>query len=643
MRKALVSTFFGLLSIVLIFVATVFMVSTNFSNSVIENTDYRYESAKVDVVVNTDNSFSITEELLVSYDIGSFMHGIIRSIPKVAVVNGYKYGLTIDNFRVLNGSYSSIVYTTSELQVKFGNENIFVDGNTMSYKYSYDVKIGYDRSDVDDVFYWNIWGTDFDATLRSLDFTIDFPTSIGDVDDIRFYAGSFGNSQELLHSDLNLNYNTTTNVLSGAYDEDLLYQNGFTIKVDLPNGYYSQATSPDLADNIAPYVVIGVLMILFVLIALVVSKSKSHLVVKTVEVSPPDNIDPCAFVQTLFADIRYKDLSSLIIYWANQGYIKIHIDDDQNVFAEKIKNLKSASTYQKDIFKALFKSENKVNLSTAGEDLGSAIYYAQKDVVKAMSPRYEGKSIAKLFLLSLLSLVPFVAVFAYYSIVYNTFYFLGEFTVAMITSIVAIIITLINIMYVKANSRYGNIVKFILLGLAVLVYSFTFIKIFDATFDYLAVAILVGIATPFMLYLSSKVFSYSEPTSKRMGKCLGFKDYIYKVEFEKMKLLVEENPKYFYDILPYVYVLGYTNQFLQKFESIVVPLPEWYEGTHRDFVTPYFISATLFNTTNALNQNILRSQEFKSLTQSSSRVGGGGFGGGGSVGGGFGGGGGRGW
>lgn len=643
MRKALFSISFGILSFVLIFVATVFLVSTNFSNSIVENENYRYESAKIDMVVNEDNSFLITEELRVSYDAGSFMHGIIRSIPKNALVKGYKYGLSISDFEVLTGNYSSIVHTASELQVKFGNENIFVDGNTMTYKYSYNVDIGYDRSDIDDVFYWNLWGTDFDAKLKKLEFSIDFPTSIGNVENIKFYAGSLGSSEQLLHSDLNLNYNTTTNVLTGMYDEDLPFENGFTIKVDLPNGYYSLATDPNVIDSITPYFVIGLLILAFVLISVLVSKSKSHLIVKTVEVSPPDDIDPCAFVQTLFADIRYKDLSSLILYWANQGYIKIHIDDQQNVFAEKIKNIKTESSYQKDVFKALFKSENKVDLSTVGDSLGSTIYYAQKDVVKAMAPRYEGKSVAKLFLYSLLSLLPFVTIFVYYSNVYNTFYFLGEYTVALCTSIGAIIISLINILYAKANTKIGDISKYILLGLALLVYGFTFVKIFDATFDTMAVAILVGIVTPFMLYLSSKVFSFSEQTSKRMGKCLGFKDYIYKVEYDKMKMLVDENPKYFYDILPYVYVLGYSNKFLQKFENIVVPLPEWYEGTNKDFVTPYFVATMLFNTTNVLNQNILNSQQFKSLTQSSSRVGGGGFGGGGSVGGGFGGGGGRGW
>ncbi len=37
---------------------------------------------------------------------------------------------------------------------------------------------------------------------------------------------------------------------------------------------------------------------------------------------------------------------------------------------------------------------------------------------------------------------------------------------------------------------------------------------------------------------------------------LGFKDYIQKVETDRLKMLVEENPDYFYNVLPYAYVLS---------------------------------------------------------------------------------------
>ena len=41
-------------------------------------------------------------------------------------------------------------------------------------------------------------------------------------------------------------------------------------------------------------------------------------------------------------------------------------------------------------------------------------------------------------------------------------------------------------------------------------------------------------------------------------------------------MLVNENSTYFYDILPYTYVLGVSNKWIKKFESINVNPPTWY-------------------------------------------------------------------
>ena len=43
-----------------------------------------------------------------------------------------------------------------------------------------------------------------------------------------------------------------------------------------------------------------------------------------------------------------------------------------------------------------------------------------------------------------------------------------------------------------------------------------------------------------------------------MGKILGLKNFIEKAELNRINILVEENPNYFYNILPYAYVMGLT-------------------------------------------------------------------------------------
>ena len=49
-------------------------------------------------------------------------------------------------------------------------------------------------------------------------------------------------------------------------------------------------------------------------------------------------------------------------------------------------------------------------------------------------------------------------------------------------------------------------------------------------------------------------------------------------EKEKLEMLVEQDPSYFYNILPYTYVLGVSNKWIKKFEDIKMEPPEWYDS-----------------------------------------------------------------
>ena len=47
---------------------------------------------------------------------------------------------------------------------------------------------------------------------------------------------------------------------------------------------------------------------------------------------------------------------------------------------------------------------------------------------------------------------------------------------------------------------------------------------------------------------------------KILGRIKGFKNFLETAEKEKLEEMVEKNPTYFYDILPYTYVLGISNK-----------------------------------------------------------------------------------
>ena len=115
------------------------------------------------------------------------------------------------------------------------------------------------------------------------------------------------------------------------------------------------------------------------------------------------------------------------------------------------------------------------------------------------------------------------------------------------------------------------------------------------------------------------------------GKIKGFKKFLETSEKNQLESMVMQNPQYFYDILPYAYVLGISSKWIKKFETISLQSPTWYDS-------PTGFNVTSFGT--FMNNTMSSAEQSMSSSPSSSS---GGSSGGGSSGGGSGGGGGGSW
>ena len=63
------------------------------------------------------------------------------------------------------------------------------------------------------------------------------------------------------------------------------------------------------------------------------------------------------------------------------------------------------------------------------------------------------------------------------------------------------------------------------------------------------------------------------------GALQGLKKFIKTAEVSKLQMLADENPQYFYRILPYAYIFNISDKWIKKFESIVKPDMAWSSGT----------------------------------------------------------------
>ena len=128
--------------------------------------------------------------------------------------------------------------------------------------------------------------------------------------------------------------------------------------------------------------------------------------------------------------------------------------------------------------------------------------------------------------------------------------------------------------------------------------------------------------------------------ARALWHIIGFREFIRRVEKDRLERMLQEDPNLFDRVLPYALVFGVADEWAAKFEGLLQKPPDWYVS---DRWTPSTFNSRVF--ISSLGDSISSMNSTLPYSPSRSGAGGGrsGFGGGGFSGGGFGGGGGGGW
>ncbi|MGL4402634.1 MAG: DUF2207 family protein, partial [Fusobacteriaceae bacterium] len=139
-----------------------------------------------------------------------------------------------------------------------------------------------------------------------------------------------------------------------------------------------------------------------------------------------------------------------------------------------------------------------------------------------------------------------------------------------------------------------------------------------------------------LLIIGGRIKKRTDEYSKILGEVRGFKQFLLTAEKDKLEMLIDENPSYFYNILPYTLVLGVSDKWADKFRDLVKEPPVWYHSTGGNLFTLALFMSAFNGSLTSLRGNMYS-------TPPSNRGPGGSSMGGGSAGGGAGGGGGSSW
>ena len=658
--------------------------------------DYTIDKYDINMVVNENNTFDITETIKAHYNINK--HGIIRKIPlrnEIVRLDGTtsKNRAVVSNVTV-NSKYITYKENGNYI-IKIGDDKEKFTGDA-TYIIKYNYNIGEDPIEDYDELYFNLIGTDWDTVIGNVTFTITMPKDF-DSSKLGFSKGYLGST-----SNDNIKYSVSGKTITGRYDSILNSNEALTVRVELPEGYFLNAGFETSILDIAP--IFMPIILLFVSIFAWFKYKKNDLIVDTVEFYPPDEYNSLDIGFLYKGKAINKDVTSLLIYLANKGYIKISdpqielnskkiaLDKDKLENAnQKIIELQNKINDERKVNPDSKKIKYYENMIDIYKNIDTQIDYDKygiknninkkdKFIIKKLK-EYDGHNINERMF--------FDGLFSYRDVVtqtslYNRFYTTMNKILKNVNSsnnkskiyekggivgkiiIIAMIVLTFIVITVPPMMDYGISEIFMAILFPGIGFSFLIMSVFGNLIHskifgiiwglffggmpwflivfpnllinklYLIGYIIGIIAIICMLILLSREDKRNPYGIKILGRIKGFKNFLETAEKEKLEALVEENPHYFYDILPYTYVLGVSDKWIKKFETINLQAPDWYEGFNSFNVTSFgsFMNHTFTSASNTMSS---------SPSSSGSGSSGSGSSGGGSSGGGSGGGGGSSW
>lgn len=593
--------------------------------------DYVFERYDLVMDVALDNSFAVDETILVNFS--QPRHGIYREIP----VSFGRIRVKVDNLTA-NVPVTRDSVSSDWLTLRLGSADRTVRG-LVEYQLGYTYAIGDDRNEEYDEFYYNIVGPGWEAPFGEVTFTITFPEPV-DTSMVFLTGGTYGSTAQRG----NFGISPDRRTIAGRA-ENLMPGEALTLRVQLPEGYFS-AVKPfvdytPLMTAIALAVALAVAVHAFMLFR---RYGREELFIPVVRFDPPEGLSPLEVGYLVDGVVDNKDVTSLLFYWADRGYLTIEEKGKRDFLFTKLKELDTDKSYEKALFDAFFASGDGSSVTLKQLEKGrfaEALVKARPNVIAY----FKGERLLKDQKAEKMRIIPMLygALVIILNAVALTINYIGGMTIPFV---VVGFISLGLAMGVSGrlsatwvtSSMAKKIVSIFLLGV-VCFFMVGLSTIFGIIADHgvlyaLTMSIAVVLLPVYfgtMMVLTAKRSPYAQ---KKLEEIVGYREFISKVEMDKLKMLIDSDPALFYHVLGYAIVLGLEDVWARKFANIAVAQPSWYVGANpvRDAL---FYSALSHRVHASVMENVIYKQAGSGPSSpirssfGSSGFSGGGFGGGG--------------
>lgn len=521
-------------------------------------------------------------------------------------------------------------------------------GKVWTYKLTYTMEQGVDTHENGMII--DVVGFGWTVPLHNVTAKVHLPAALN-VSDYQIYTDIFGSAtqNEVEHS-LSEDGKTVTmsaSILNWGYSYEYgeYVTGGIALEFTLPEGALANYTLTRIFTDDMWKILLGAIGVVALAFVILVFTRKQQEIISVVNVKPPEGMDPMKMGKWLDGAVNDEDVTSMIYYFANKGYLRIDMTDEND--PELISCVhalpESASIYEKTLFNGLFSSarQNGAYKAVRVSECAGKFYDAMQNAKLQMQnppTMYETKSV--------LGYLGGAVIGVLFALV--TCFLMGTrlgggyaYPLGMAFALPVVMIAILG--YINENYRYkwkSGKRRGMQIAQAAIAVIFTGIfTLFFARFimtEWEKLVLCLGVFGA--CFITQSALSRSEKYLEILGQILGFKDFIVVTEEDKIKFMLEENPELYYDVLPYAQVLGVTDEWEEKFQKLTIEPPSWYYGSRMTVFDHYIIHRSL---NRALAREIAEEVARRS-NKGGSRVGRSGGGGsfGGFGGGGFGGGGG---
>ena len=550
------------------------------------DSNVQYEKVEKIIEIDKNKNLKVTEYITVTFKNDNINVGLSRNISKInkitRIVDGEKYtSRTINKLELLSvkmDGKDEYNFLTTDQEYYYINTGQDFDYKVGSHTYEivYNYAMGEDFISQFDDFTFDIMDYGFRSDVSVFEAHITLPSSF-DANNLTFRTNNFKPADFCSYQ---IEGNTIHVQANNFYNG-----HGLTMQLILPEDYFS--TSYTL--NAMYWIVIASFFIGAIAIALIIiiSRRPVNKVVETVEFFPPNNLNPVDVGRIYRGKVLNKDLASLIINWASQDLVALKRKGKKHFIITKLKDFPEVhkkekadkidiycynkKLLEKKYFNALFPND-KVEFDTEIEKGKVNVKLSKATLnIKKIEDSVKKKKTYLTIAIEVLSVLPIVL-----------FYFWLETLGAKLffpnIIIMFFLLAGINVVfYISVNDIFTFIFKCIVGG-AFIAFYYYFFSLQYLSMDTLYLTwitpIFCMIAVASLNFL--QVFSAEELALR--GKVMGFKRFLATAEVEKLEMLIEENPSYYYDILPYCYVFGITKKMEKKFASLNIQPPQYCQG-----------------------------------------------------------------